>query len=295
MEKSLEEFSTWMKFRHLSESTRYVYYWRVRRMALRLRELGVDLRAASPEDLRQVWPDSGASYHNGLRNALISFYEKLGGGNPARELPKARQTGRLPRPYTPNETVLYLEAAHTLGAKYYALACLGVYAGLRLSEAVSLPWDAVGDRIRVRGKGDKDRSVPVSAALRAALTAWKRECPSQVWLFPPSWPRGGLREDKPAHVSRGWVWHREIRKAAGLWTGEPGKDGFHRTRHTFGTAMYQGTKDLRQVQVWMGHSNPSITAVYTQVANAGDEEVLQHAWEGWVREPGSSDRLVVRG
>src|SRR5207244_4083577 len=127
----------------------------------------------------EVWPTGiGADYHNGLRDALRAYCRWLDADDAAvQAVPKARKRRRLPRPYADAQRVCYLRAASDLGARYNALACLGVYAGLRLREAVSLQWVDIGPRIRVnRGKGGKDREVPTAAALRDVLEKWRTEC-----------------------------------------------------------------------------------------------------------------------
>jgi site-specific recombinase XerD len=170
--KLLNDFRAWLRFRHLSEQTCRGYVWRVKRMHRLLEEQGTTLLAASTKNLVGVWPDSGPSYHNGLIEALRAFYRFVNesghrrGKSPAAGLEKVRNPKRLPRPYSEQERTRYLSAALSLGPRYYAMACLGVYAGLRVGEAAGLPWRSVGDRLRVVGKGNKERVVPVAKPLQ---------------------------------------------------------------------------------------------------------------------------------
>jgi len=281
----LPEFRAWLQFRHRAEQTRKHYGWRVQRLARLLGANGVSLQKATTADLVAVWPSVGPSYHNGLLEALRAFYkfaQEKGyvrvGMNPALGLEKVRKPKRLPRPYGEQERTRYLSAALALGPRYYATACLGVYAGLRVAEVAALPWAAVGDRLRVVGKGNKERVVPVAKPLKEALEAWRSVCPSTRWLFPPlETARGGPNNgSKPVHACRVWVWHREVLKRAGLYTGEHGRDGFHRLRHKAVTAVYRSSgRDLLTTARFAGHASVGTTAVYALVEDDDVEQAVK--------------------
>lgn len=144
--------------------------------------------------------------------------------------------------------------------------------GMRVTELVSLPVAAVrGDpaMILVRGKGGKERMVPLSAPARQAIAAWLAERdaaedearqrtgaqPSR-FLFPA---RG-----KAGHMTRQafFLLLRDIATAAGM---SPESVSPHVLRHAFATHLLAGGADLRAIQMMLGHSDISTTEIYTHV------------------------------
>ncbi len=266
--KELQEFREWLTFRRYAERSVVSYLKNVRLIAGKLGGFA-KLDTATTADLNAVFLNGwSASHHNQVRQALLLYYRFLGvTDNPAVTVPGLKRGQHLPRPYSAEETVRYLKSAVTLGPKYAAFAFLGVYAGLRIHEVAKLAWDDVTARyIVVKGKGGKERNVPMHPALRKVLDAWRVEC-SGAWLFPSR-----LRDGSPVRPNAVYEWHREVVDAAGFHSGVRGRDGFHRTRHTSATALLRVTKDLRKVQQFLGHSSPATTAVYTLV---DDEDLYQ--------------------
>ncbi|MDR5868557.1 site-specific tyrosine recombinase XerD [Halomonas koreensis] len=140
-------------------------------------------------------------------------------------------------------------------------------AGLRVSELVGLTTDALNLRqgvVRVRGKGDKERLVPLgeealhwlSRYLRTARGALMRD-PSRPALFPG---RGD------ACLTRQAFWHRI--KAHALAAGIDRPLSPHTLRHAFATHLLNHGANLRVVQLLLGHSDLSTTQIYTHVAQA---------------------------
>ncbi|MBS0564222.1 MAG: tyrosine recombinase [Proteobacteria bacterium] len=144
--------------------------------------------------------------------------------------------------------------------------------GMRVSELVGLPVAAArGDpaMILVRGKGDKERLVPLSRPARTALAAWlatrdraeeevrlSRRAPPSRFLFPAGGAEG--------HLSR-VVFHRllkDIAAGAGL---SPAAVSPHRLRHAFATHLLAGGADLRVIQTLLGHADIGTTEIYTHV------------------------------
>ncbi len=143
--------------------------------------------------------------------------------------------------------------------------------GLRVSELVSLPVAAArGDPrlILVRGKGGKERMLPLSEPARAALAAWlvewdikaaegrARRLPEPRFLFPSP--------GKAGHLSRVgfYLVLKEIALKAGL---DPARVSPHVLRHAFATHLLEGGADLRAIQTLLGHADISTTEIYTHV------------------------------
>ncbi len=197
--------------------------------------------------------------------------------NPAIRLSGPGRTPRLPRTLTPAEVDRLLEAARETGrtpadrARNTCLMELLYATGLRVSELVSLTMAAVrGDprMILVRGKGGKERLVPLSDPARAALSDWialrdaddaalrARRQPPPRHLFPSTGAAGHLTR----HRFHGIV--KDIAVAAGL---SPARVSPHVLRHAFATHLLENGADLRVIQMLLGHADLSSTEIYTHV------------------------------
>ncbi|WP_295320413.1 tyrosine recombinase [uncultured Sphingopyxis sp.] len=130
--------------------------------------------------------------------------------------------------------------------------------GLRASELVSLPRRAVaGEReyLIIRGKGDKERLVPLSERARAAFDRWlPLLADGSPWLFPSG----------KAHISRVRLFQmlRELAARAGI---DPAAISPHVLRHAFATHLLEGGADLRALQLMLGHADIATTEIYTHV------------------------------
>ena len=172
----------------------------------------------------------------------------------------ARTPRKLPSILSADEVVRFLEAVPSLKTR---VALTTAYAaGLRASEAVSLQVaDIDSDRmvLQVRhGKGAKDRTVMLSAALLAILRSYWRLARPTPWLFP------GRSPEKPIDVQVLHAACRSAAKAAGLTK----RVSVHTLRHSFATHLLESGTDIRIIQVLLGHSNLSTTARYTHVATS---------------------------
>jgi integrase/recombinase XerD len=148
------------------------------------------------------------------------------------------------------------------------LACLMevLYAtGLRVSELVSLPTSAAERNARmliVRGKGDKERLVPLNEAAKAAmrdylaLLAESGRQQKAKWLFPSFGEAGHLTRQ---HFAREL---KALAVAAGL---RPAQVSPHVLRHAFASHLLHNGADLRVVQTLLGHADISTTQIYTHV------------------------------
>ncbi len=197
--------------------------------------------------------------------------------NPALRISGPGASQRLPKTLSHDEVERLLEAARTKGRttaeKLRNTALMEVlYAtGMRVSELVGLPAAAVrGDpqMILVRGKGDKERMVPLSPPARAAVAVWlaqrdadeeaarKAGKPASKALFPGPGTDGHLTRQ---HF---YLIIKDIAVLAGV---SPAKVTPHTLRHAFATHLLAGGADLRVIQTLLGHADVATTEIYTHV------------------------------
>lgn len=130
--------------------------------------------------------------------------------------------------------------------------------GLRATELVSLPRNAVHpDRpyLILKGKGGRERLVPISDRARAAVALWREHVPGgQPWLFPSG----------KAHLSRVRLY--QLLHALAAEAGIPrDRVSPHVLRHAFATHLLEGGADLRALQAMLGHADIATTEIYTHV------------------------------
>ena len=146
--------------------------------------------------------------------------------------------------------------------------------GLRATELVSLPRGALRKGqpfLILRGKGDKERLVPISSRAEAAVEKWLEHVPrDSLWLFP-----GGKR-----HLSRMRLFQivREMAALAGI---SPERVSPHVLRHAFATHLLSGGADLRVLQSLLGHADIATTQIYTHVDSAPTGRAGQLAPSRW--------------
>ena len=139
-----------------------------------------------------------------------------------------------------------------------ALVELSYGSGLRATELVSLPRNAVHpDRpyLVLKGKGGRERLVPISDRARAAVAAWRVHVAADgAWLFPSG----------RAHLSRIRLY--QLMKALAAEAGiPPDRVSPHVLRHAFATHLLAGGADLRALQSMLGHADIATTEIYTHV------------------------------
>ena len=144
--------------------------------------------------------------------------------------------------------------------------------GLRISEALSLKGREapLGEMLRIRGKGKKDRLVPVLPAARAAVEEYRRLCPHPLTGEAPLFRgiRGGPMP--PSSL-------RSAMRAARAQLGLPATATPHAMRHSFATHLLNRGGDLRTIQELLGHARLSTTEGYTSVDAARLMEVYSRA------------------
>ncbi|MEJ1092814.1 site-specific tyrosine recombinase XerD [Microbacterium istanbulense] len=186
-------------------------------------------------------------------------------------------TGRLRPPKTPRrlpkaltiEQVERLLAAPSaddpLGIRDRALLELLYATGARISEAVSLDVDdlAHGEVLRLRGKGDKERIVPVGSYARSAVDAYLTRVRPGLSVKGAATPRLFLgARGAPLSRQSAWLIIRAAAQAAQI-TAEVSP---HTLRHSFATHLLQGGADVRVVQELLGHASVATTQIYTHVS-----------------------------
>ena len=203
-------------------------------------------------------------------SAIKSFYKYLTirtkqlSENPVADLeyPKLRKS--LPKYLTMSESTALLKSVSGINQKRdYAILMLFLNCGIRRSELVGLNInDVYEDRIRVIGKGNKERFVYFGSSCRKAIDAYLPIRQKQVLtdnraLF-------GSRDGNRISVS---AVHRLVKKAllqAGL---DPDQYSAHKLRHTAATMMLSGGVDVKTVQEVLGHENLNTTQIYTHIEN----------------------------
>lgn len=217
-------------------------------------------------------PDHGISASSRARklSAIKSFYKYLTvrtkklQENPVADLeyPKLRKS--LPKYLTLEQSSALLRSVSGQNqVRDYAILMLFLNCGIRRSELVGLNIsDVYSDRIRVVGKGNKERFVYFGSACRKAIDAYMPERNKKVLsdnraLF-------GSRDNNRISVT---AVHRLVKKAllqAGL---DATQFSAHKLRHTSATMMLSGGVDVKTVQEVLGHENLNTTQIYTHIEN----------------------------
>ncbi len=187
-------------------------------------------------------------------------------------------TKKLPRPLAEDaaramiETVEMQSTSDWVAARDVAVVTLLYGCGLRISEALSLTGqDApLPETLRILGKGDKERIVPVIPAARAAVDRYLRLCPHPQSPEAPLFRgvRGGALN--PSAI-------QGVMAKARMQLGLPATATPHAMRHSFATHLLSAGGDLRAIQELLGHASLSTTQTYTAVDTARLMEVYNRA------------------
>jgi integrase/recombinase XerD len=232
--------------------------------------------AATDRDLSRLgaqWAELAPSTVARRSAALRRFFgflvdDGLRADDPSGALPRPRLERPLPRILDTSEVERMFSAAEDRaaagepsGLRNLALLELLYGSGLRATELVSLPRGAVRAGqpfLMVRGKGAKERLVPISSRAEAAVANWLEVAPGGgPWLFP-----GGK-----SHLSRVRLFQivRTMAADAGI---PPERVSPHVLRHAFATHLLSGGADLRVLQSLLGHADIATTQIYTHVDSA---------------------------
>ena len=178
------------------------------------------------------------------------------------DLPYPKRRARLPVVLSPDEVQRLIAGAKNL---YHRTLLLTLYgAGLRRAELCDLKVRDIDSQrmmLRVeRGKGGRDREIPLSPTLLSALRAYYRWMRPQTYLFPGT--RHGWRADAPISPKVVWDAVQYAVRAAGLQK----RVTPHTLRHSYATHLLEAGADLRTIQLLLGHADLSHTTVYLHLS-----------------------------
>jgi integrase/recombinase XerD len=249
--------------------------------------LGGGLAAAGAVELTRLegaWQGLAKSSLSRKASALRRFFgflvdDGLRDDDPSHALPRPGAQRALPRVLSREDVdrmfdVLNRRVAESgdgmAARRLLALVELLYGSGLRATELVSLDVKAIhADRpfAILKGKGGKERMVPVSDRARAAVGRWLHvRPPGSRWLFPSG----------KSFLSRVRLFQllKELAAEAGI---PPERVSPHVLRHAFATHLLEGGADLRALQTMLGHADISTTEIYTHVSTKRLIEVVESA------------------
>lgn len=279
-----------------AENTRLAYARDLSDAEAHLAKRGLSLENAGTEDLRtyvqQMQGSQGMVARTVARrlSALRRFYgfllsERRRSDDPTAALDSPRLPSPLPKLLALEDVTALIEAAERTegpeGLRLIALLELLYATGMRVSELVGLHLSALNrssPTILVRGKGGKERLVPMSEPSQRALAAYlpvrgyfvpPGTRPGQSpWLFPSrSAEEGHLTRQRFAQLLK------QLALEANL---DPDRVSPHVLRHAFATHLLDHGADLRSVQKLLGHADIGTTQIYTHVTRERLQRVVQH-------------------
>ncbi len=221
------------------------------------------------------------------RSAIRQFYRFLAGeglrhDDPTAGLDAPRLGRPLPKVLAESEVAALIAAAEAWpddeGVRLRCLLEMLYATGMRISELVTLPLAAAQRDPRfllVRGKGGKERIVPLSAPARQCLAAYllrrrrfAEPRASARWLFPSRSREGPLTRQRCGQLLKA------LALAAGI---DPARLSPHVLRHAFASHLLDHGADLRSVQQMLGHADIATTQIYTHVQSARLRRLVENA------------------
>jgi integrase/recombinase XerD len=232
--------------------------------------------------------DAGMTASTAARrlSALRQFFkflvqETIRKDDPAALLDAPKRARPLPKLLSESEVDRLLAEARHLrddpaeSARLTALLEILYATGLRVSELVGLRWPPFGDDARflvIRGKGSKERLVPLSGPARQAIedyAGWRTDFitgKTSPWLFPSRGDSGHLTRQRFGQLLK------DLAIAADI---NPAKVSPHVLRHAFASHLLAHGADLRAVQKMLGHADISTTQIYTHVLEARKQALVR--------------------
>ena len=275
--------------------------------------LKTDTAGAHVDDLRRyiahmkknaLAPRTAARRLSCLRQFYKFLYgEGLRGDDPTAALDSPKIGRPLPKFLSEAEVKRLIDAAQALdgikGARAAALVELLYATGLRVSELVALPLAAVRSAtlgksgsaaMIVRGKGAKERMVPIGSAARDALAVYLEVRDAFIPKKAKTSPRLFPAPARDGHLTRSAFWSllKSIAVKAGL---SPARISPHVLRHSFATHLLAHGADLRSLQQMLGHADIATTQIYTHVLDDRMSKLVQQSHPlAKLRKPACSGR-----
>jgi len=258
---------------------------------------GVRLTEATADDLRAYLghlarqgfaASSQARRLSALRQFFKFLYgEGLRGDDPTGILDAPKKGRTLPKTLSVDDVTRLIARAETeanepdgnplLKRRMHLLVELLYATGMRVSELVSLPASVLAQTGRflvVKGKGNKERLVPLSRAAVTAMEAYRTALAAEADDDPPAGDFLFPAASKEGHLPR-QVFARDLKALAGRAGIRAATLSPHVLRHAFASHLLQNGADLRAVQELLGHSDISTTQIYTHVLEERLHELVQ--------------------
>ena len=278
--------------RNAAQNTVFAYQRDLADISKYLEEHNLTIDKARTDDLRAYLSFLSKLQNKGLRGANVAvrtlarrlsamrqYYQYLIGENlrkddPTSAIESPKQVRTLPKVLSEEQVTHLITTASKKkgpdGKRLIALLEVLYATGLRVSELVGLPMSAIStDRrsIIIKGKGGKERVMPLSEPSRRALNSYldvrqffilpAREALQKKWLFPSrTSDKGHLTRQRFAQILK------DLGDAAGM---EVGMVSPHVLRHAFATHMLSRGADLRSIQKLLGHADIATTQIYTHM------------------------------
>lgn len=271
--------------RGLAENSISAYGRDLNRLGRFLDQSSLGLTDVTPQRMREFQnslreENLSQSSINRILSALRTFFRYLsaekGFVDPLIDLEKARQVRRLPKALTVTEIVSMIEAAYREGdpvtIRDRALLELLYGSGARVSEVVNLDLADIHQvategfevqTIKLRGKGGKDRIVPLGSFANAALLEYLTRVRPNLAMNSSKATSAVFLNQRGTRLSRQSAWQFVLNasKAAGI----SGKVSPHVFRHSYATHLLDGGADIRVVQELLGHASVTTTQIYTLI------------------------------
>lgn len=267
--RTLDAFKIWgFDTRGWSLRTRTMYGQHITILEVWLTtERGTSVQKANPADIlaflstRPPTPET----RNSICSALHNFYtwlKQIGRrrDDPTAEIKRLPTRTPVPKALDASQANLLLATANAAGPRAHAAVATMLFTGARATETRTLEWTALeGDAwLRIHGKGDKTRIVPLHQTVRHSLGRWRAASPSSRWLFPSP-----LDAEQTLSENTMYEMVRSVGSSAGI------RCHPHMLRHTFATRLNDLGTDLRTIQELLGHASIQTTQRYLRVRPLG--------------------------
>lgn len=261
-------------------------------LALFLNKKNTSLLKASNQDLSDYLADIAKKKHakstqSRRLSSLRQLYkylllEKKRDDNPALLLEHPKKSRALPKSLSFDEINLLLETSAEMtgddGIRLHCLLCLLYATGLRVSELVSLPFQITNadDYFIIKGKGNKERVIPLSPIALNALGIYKQQILAQ-----PQHQKRPPQYLFPSRAAQGYLTRQRVGQLLKLLAVQANIDVHklspHILRHAFASHLLHNGANLRVLQILLGHSDISTTQIYTHVAQDKLEKIVKNA------------------